>query len=238
MPAAQRRRAPPRPTRGREIRLWRAGCRRVAGVDEVGRGPLAGPVTAGAVVLQPHARPAWLHELRDSKQLSPTKRRRLASAIRDSAVDWALGWAAAQEVDSVGIVAATRLAMLRALAALSAPAEFVLVDGQNELRLGCPTEAIVRGDAAVTCIAAASVLAKVARDAWMAALDARFQGYGFRAHKGYGTAAHLAALRQQGPCPEHRFSFAPVRASMRQALRPAASPLGCAMPQPPTTPTA
>ncbi len=209
-----------RPTRGRELRLWAQGCTTVAGVDEVGRGPLAGPVTAAAVVLRPHSRPRWLSELRDSKQLSAATRERLDEAIRASVSDWAVGWAGAEEIDSVGIVSATRLAMRRALASLTTPAQYVLVDGNDRHQFECPFEAIVRGDATVTSIAAASVVAKVARDAWMAALADRYGGYAFRSNKGYATAAHLAALRERGPCSAHRFSFAPVRAVMREALRP------------------
>ena len=200
-----------RPSVARELRLWREGYRAVAGLDEVGRGPLAGPVTAGAVVLRPYARPAWLADVRDSKQLTAVSRRRIAAAIKTAVTDWAVGWASAWEVDDAGVVEATRRAMRRALAARAELPSFVLVDGTDALPLDCPVEAIVRGDVQVTSIAAASVLAKVARDVWMERADTRFRGYGFASNKGYGTAAHLAALERHGPCSQHRASFAPVR---------------------------
>ena len=214
-----------KPTRRRERELWGQGHARVAGVDEVGRGPLAGPVVAGAVALDPHSRPGWLSRVRDSKQLSAGVRRELAAAIKHSAPAWGVGWAAVQEIDSVGILDATRLAMRRALADLALraqdPADYVLVDGRDAHRFDCPFETIIGGDASSASIAAASVIAKVARDAWMESRDAAYRGYGFAGNKGYGTPAHLAALRDHGPCAEHRYSFAPVRASDRQALRPA-----------------
>ena len=202
----------------------------MAGVDEVGRGPLAGPVVAGAVALDPHSRPPWLGRVRESKQLSAPARRELAAAIKHSAAAWGVGWAAVQEIDSVGILEATRLAMRRALADLAAraqtPADYVLVDGRDAHRFHCAFESIVRGDASCTSIAAASVIAKVARDAWMETRAAAYRGYGFAGNKGYGTPAHLDALRRRGPCAEHRYSFAPVRASDRNALRSAPRPLG------------
>lgn len=219
-----------RPTRSREYRLWAQGHARVAGLDEVGRGPLAGPVVAGAVSLDPHSRPPWLGRVRDSKQLAAPVRRELAAAIKHTVPAWGIGWAAVQEIDSVGILAATRLAMRRALADLSArsqaPADYVLVDGRDQHRFHCAFETIVGGDASCTSIAAASVIAKVARDAWKETRAATYRGYGFARNKGYGTPGHLAALRRHGPCPEHRYSFAPVRASDRQALRPALPPRG------------
>lgn len=179
-----------------------------AGVDEAGRGPLAGPVYAACVVLHP-GRP--IDGLRDSKALSARQRQALAVAIRERAAAWAVARAEVEEIDRLNILQASLLAMARAVGALAvAPAE-VLVDGNHCPRLALPVRAVVRGDATVPEIAAASILAKTARDAEMAALHARFPGYGFDRHKGYPTAEHLAALRQLGVSPVHRRSFAPVR---------------------------
>ena len=168
--------------------------------------------------------------MRDSKQLSAPARRDIAAAIKYSVPAWVIGWVGVHEIDSVGILEATRLAMRCALADLAArhdaPADYVLVDGRDRHRFHCAHETIIGGDAICTSIAAASVIAKVARDAWMEALDATHRGYGFDHNKGYGTPSHLAALRARGPCAEHRYSFAPVRASARAALCPLALPLG------------
>lgn len=215
-------RSPPRlrlrPTRRRELQLWRQGYRLVAGVDEVGRGALAGPVVAGAVILPPDSRPAWLAHVRDSKQLTPPERGRLAPLIQAEAVACGIGWVAATEIDALGIGAATRLAMRRALVACGLSPQFVLIDGNAPPRLPWPVQAVVAGDATVASIAAASVIAKVARDHWMQALHLQLPDYDFAANKGYGTVAHLAALQRQGPCAEHRYSFAPVRAADSSAL--------------------
>jgi ribonuclease HII len=178
------------------------------GVDEAGRGPLAGPVFAAAVVLDPE-RP--IIGLRDSKKLSAAQRERLADEIRGRALDWALGRAEADEIDRLNILQATLLAMRRAVESLRTPPQRVLVDGNRCPRLSVACEAVVRGDSTVPAISAASILAKVARDAEMQRLHATYPGYGFDGHKGYPTAAHLAALGRIGPCPEHRRSFAPVR---------------------------
>jgi len=182
-------------------------------VDEAGRGPLAGPVVAAAVILDPQ-RP--IAGLADSKALSPARREALAVEIRASSLAWALGWADAAEIDSLNILQATLLAMRRALAALGTAPAHVVVDGNQVpplagLELDCTIEAIVAGDATVPSISAASILAKCARDAHMIELDARYPGYGFAGHKGYPTAAHVAALRSLGPSPVHRRSFAPVQ---------------------------
>jgi ribonuclease HII len=184
-----------------------------AGVDEAGRGPLAGPVVAAAVILDPQ-RP--IAGLADSKALAPARRARLAVEIRASSLAWGLGWADAAEIDSLNILQATFLAMRRALAALSTAPAHVVVDGNQVppltgLDFDCTIEAIVAGDASVPSISAASILAKCARDAHMIELDARYPGYGFAGHKGYPTAAHVAALRSLGPSPVHRRSFAPVQ---------------------------
>ena len=184
-----------------------------AGVDEAGRGPLAGPVVAAAVILDPAQSIAGLA---DSKALTAARRESLAVEIRARSVAWALGWADAGEIDAVNILQATFLAMRRALAALESAPAHVMVDGNrcpslDGLGLDCTIEAVVGGDARVASISAASILAKVARDAHMRELDARYPGYGFAGHKGYPTAAHVAALRQLGPSPVHRRSFAPVQ---------------------------
>jgi ribonuclease HII len=182
--------------------------RLTAGVDEVGRGPLAGPVVAAAVILDP-ARP--IAGLKDSKQLSERKREALAAQIRSDALVWALGRAEVEEIDAINILQASLLAMQRAVAALSLAPELVLVDGNHCPRLACPAQAIVKGDSLVPAISAASILAKVSRDREMLDLDARYPGYGLAQHKGYPSKAHLAALQALGASPVHRRSYAPVR---------------------------
>ena len=179
----------------------------VCGVDEAGRGPLAGTVVAAAVILDP-ARP--IAGLDDSKKLSAKKREALALLIRERALAWAVAEASVAEIDRLNILQATLLAMQRAVAALAVPPEGALIDGNRCPQLACPAEALVGGDARSAPIAAASILAKTARDAEMLALHARHPEYAFDRHKGYPTAQHLAALRRHGPCPEHRRSFAPV----------------------------
>lgn len=184
-----------------------------AGVDEAGRGPLAGPVVAAAVILDPGYPIAGLA---DSKALAPARREALAMEIRSRSLAWGLGWADVAEIDTHNILQATFLAMRRALAALGQAPAHVVVDGNQlpslaGLGLDCTIEAIVAGDATVPSISAASILAKCARDAHMIELDARHPGYGFAVHKGYSTRAHVAALRRLGPSPVHRRSFAPVQ---------------------------
>lgn len=180
---------------------------RVCGVDEAGRGPLAGPVVAAAVILDP-ARP--ILGLNDSKKLSAKRRIELAQEIRDKALAWSIAEASVEEIDHLNILQASLLAMQRAVAGVSPPPCRALIDGNKCPRLDCPTEAIVGGDGKVAAIAAASILAKTARDAGMEALHVIYPMYGFDRHKGYPTAAHLAALRQYGPTPAHRRSFSPV----------------------------
>ena len=180
----------------------------IAGVDEVGRGPLAGPVVTAAVILDP-ARP--IDGLRDSKKLSEARREALAIEIREHALAWALGRAEVEEIDQLNILEATLLAMRRAVEALPMMPAKVLVDGNRLPRLACPAEAVVKGDQTVPAISAASILAKVARDTEMTEYDARFPGYGLAVHKGYPTADHLAALRRLGVTAIHRRSFGPVR---------------------------
>jgi len=184
----------------------------ICGVDEAGRGPLAGPVVAAAVILDP-AQP--ISGLADSKKLSATRREKLALEIRQKALAWQVAEASVAEIDALNILQATLLAMQRAVAGLSLKPVEVLIDGNRCPVLDVPVRAIVGGDATVAEISAASILAKTVRDAGMLALHQRYPEYDFARHKGYGTAVHLAALQAHGPCPEHRMSFAPVRASRR-----------------------
>jgi ribonuclease HII len=180
----------------------------LAGVDEAGRGPLAGPVVAAAVILDA-AYP--IAGLADSKTLSATRREELAGQIRVHASAWALGMASVEEIDRLNILQATLLAMQRAVQGLSVLPALVLVDGNCAPRLSCPVRTVVRGDASVKAISAASILAKVARDALLLELDSQYPGYGLAGHKGYPTAAHLRALEGLGPSPIHRRSFGPVK---------------------------
>lgn len=180
----------------------------IAGVDEVGRGPLAGDVVAAAVILDPE-RP--IAGLRDSKKLTEKKRLALAEQIREQALCWALGRANVAEIDELNILHASLLAMKRAVESLSPQPEYVLVDGNRLPQWHYASEPIVGGDDSEPAIAAASILAKVTRDAEMVAFDAQYPGYGFAGHKGYPTAAHLEALRTLGVTPIHRTSFAPVK---------------------------
>ena len=186
----------------------------VAGVDEVGRGPLAGPVVAGAVVLDP-GRP--IAGLRDSKALAPAAREELAAAIRERAVAWALGRAEAEEIDRVNILRASLVAMRRAVERLDVRVRVAYVDGNIAPTLRCATVAVIGGDARVPAISAASILAKVARDAQMSEAAETYPNYGFDSHKGYPTASHLRALARLGPTPLHRRSFAPVERWHREA---------------------
>lgn len=181
---------------------------RPCGVDEAGRGPLAGAVFAAAVILDP-TRP--IEGLADSKALTPARREVLAQAIRDRSLAWAIASASAEEIDALNILQATLTAMARAIEALPVAPTEVWVDGNQRPRTAVACRAIVRGDALVPTISAASILAKTARDAEMRALELAYPGYGFARHKGYPTADHLEAIARLGPCPIHRRSFAPVR---------------------------
>lgn len=180
----------------------------LAGVDEVGRGPLAGDVVAAAVILDPE-RP--IDGLRDSKKLSESRREALAGLVRERAVAWSIGRASVAEIDSLNILQASLLAMHRAVAGLKPQPDYVLVDGNRLPRWAYPSEPVVKGDDRVPAIAAASILAKVQRDGELVALDKSYPGYGFATHKGYPTAAHLQALKELGVSPVHRRSFAPVK---------------------------
>ena len=181
----------------------------IAGVDEAGRGPLAGPVVAAAVILDDLHR---IKGLNDSKRLSPRKRERLYDEIRAHALCVAVAHGSVQEIDAINILQATLLAMQRAVAMLRLTPHIVLVDGNRLPSLNVPGEAVVKGDAKVAAIAAASIIAKVERDRLCCELHERWPMYGFAEHKGYPTANHLKALTAHGACPEHRRSFAPVRA--------------------------
>lgn len=180
----------------------------VCGVDEVGRGPLAGPVVAAAVILDP-ARP--IAGLADSKKLSGKRRDRLDEEIRYYALAWSLGRAEVAEIDEINILQASLKAMQRAVAGLSVVPGLALVDGNRAPVVACAVRTIVGGDASEACISAASIVAKAARDREMIELDQRFPEYGFARHKGYPTRMHLQALQDHGVCPHHRLSFGPVR---------------------------
>ena len=180
----------------------------ICGIDEAGRGPLAGPVCAAAVILDP-ARP--IAGLNDSKQLTEKKRDTLAPLIRERALAWAVGWASVEEIDEYNIRQANFLAMKRAFKDLNLTPTHALVDGKDPPPLSCKVTCIIGGDALEPAISAASILAKTARDAVMVDLCAQYPGYGFSQHKGYGSAMHIEALKRLGPSPAHRRTFAPVK---------------------------
>lgn len=188
----------------------------IAGVDEVGRGPLAGPVVAAAVILNPD-KP--IEGLRDSKQLSQKRREYLAALIKERALAWALGRAEVEEIDSINILQASLLAMRRAIESLAIQPQHILVDGNRcPEGLSCSSEAIIKGDQKVACISAASIIAKVARDNEMEKFDLEFPGYGFAEHSGYPTRQHLQALQDIGVSAIHRRSFRPVADALRAGL--------------------
>jgi ribonuclease HII len=191
-----------------EAELWERGATRIAGVDEAGVGTLAGPVVAAAAILPRELRPRGLD---DSKQLDARARERLCAEVKAGAVAWAVGMATPAEVDALNVYQAGLLAMRRAVEGLAVPPDRLLVDARRIPDVAIPQQGIVKGDAKSLSIAAASVLAKVTRDALMVEADARFPGYGFARHKGYGAPEHLDALRRLGPCEIHRRTFAPVR---------------------------
>lgn len=192
--------------RGPHMRLERAAPAPVCGVDEAGRGPWAGPVTAAAVILG-----APISGLDDSKTLSARQREDLEPVIKARARAWAVGFASPEEIGRLNILGATGLAMRRAVEALGLLPAFALVDGNYAFVLPCPVRPVVRGDSICASIAAASILAKTARDRLMMEMDALHPGYGFASHKGYGVPEHAAALERLGPCPIHRMTFAPIR---------------------------
>ena len=197
---------------GSDDPLWTTDL--VAGVDEAGRGPLAGPVCAAAVILDPNQP---IEGLNDSKKLTAKKREALAPLIKARALAWCIAWADVSEIDSLNILQATMLAMTRAVEGLQVKPELILVDGNRTPKnLPAPASAVVKGDAKVAAIAAASILAKTARDAKMVALDAAYPGYGFAKHAGYGTAQHIEAIRTLGITPEHRRTFEPVKSMVKK----------------------
>jgi ribonuclease HII len=199
---------PPAPDLAFEEVLWAAGVSAIAGIDEAGRGALAGPVGAAAVVLPHEAGLVQrLAGVRDSKQMLPQAREKARERILDAALAWGVGFASSQEIDEMGILPATRLAAWRALHALIAQPDHLLLDYIFLPDAPTPQTALIKGDCRSLSIAAASVLAKTARDACMLELDAQYPGYGFAAHKGYGTQAHRAALHRLGPSPVHRLCF-------------------------------
>ena len=211
MPIRGRRSLRTRPTYVEEATLIDAGYSLIAGLDEVGRGPLAGPVVASVVVLPPNPKGSWVRLVRDSKQITAAQREYVLPYLQDAALALEVGACSSQEVDEMGIVAATRLAMLRAIRSLPLNPQFLLVDAITLPDVQIPQKAIVHGDALCLSIAAASIAAKVARDDIMRREDVAYPGYGFARHKGYGTREHLRNLNRLGPCTIHRRSFAPVR---------------------------
>jgi ribonuclease HII len=200
-----------------ENHLWQEGFLHIAGLDEAGRGAWAGPVAAGAVII-PHDSQILnqLHGVRDSKQMTPAQRNFWAVEIKKMVLCWGVGMASQQEIDQIGILPATRLAMKRALDQLTLFPTHLLIDALRLPDESVAQTALIKGDVRSLSIAAASVLAKTTRDAFMAACDSQYPGYHFAQHKGYGTRKHQAALEKLGPCPLHRFSFAPIQNCLGQ----------------------
>jgi ribonuclease HII len=203
-----------RPTFVEENNLWQLGCSRVAGIDEAGRGPLAGPVVAAAVIMPGDLEADWKPLINDSKQLSPSLRERLFLCISDVAIGIGVGLSDVQTIDSSGIVKATHLAMKRAVDQLTPPPDFLLVDYMSIPEVRLPQKGITHGDCLCFSIACASIIAKVTRDHMMVEIDRFYPEYKFAEHKGYGTPEHLDCLRRLGPSPVHRCSFQPVRELM------------------------
>lgn len=197
------------PTLALEILLIESSGGPVCGVDEAGRGPWAGPVSAGAVILNPDDLPAGID---DSKALTHARREALEIEIKARALAWGVGFASVEEIETHNILHATGLAMCRAIEALAIQPVAALVDGNYGFKLPCAVQTVIKGDSLSLSIAAASILAKTARDRLMVELDAEYPGYGFAGHKGYNAPIHQAALRTLGPCPAHRRSWAPIRA--------------------------
>jgi ribonuclease HII len=201
----------PKPSTAAERALW-PDFGYVAGVDEVGRGPLAGPIFAAAVILNPQKRPRWLRDLRDSKVLTAPERERLAKAVRDEVPAYGIGYASVAEIDAWGITTANRMAMVRAISVLPVRPRYVLIDGPNKLpAFPLPQRAIVDGDASCCSIAAASIVAKVARDEVMCRLDSLHPEYGFASHKGYATREHMQQIARHGTCVQHRRTWLSVQ---------------------------
>ena len=199
------------PTYDEETALLEEGYAVIAGVDEAGRGSLAGPVVAGAVVFPLYSDQDWIAGIRDSKLLTPRRRKVALQSMCDASVAMAAGVASPREIDGTGIVGATRTAMARAIYALPVLPDFLLLDAILLPDVDIPQRSIIKGDAKCLSIAAASIVAKVTRDSMMRDLDKKYPGYGFAQHKGYGTRQHINALDNLGACPLHRRTFAPVR---------------------------
>lgn len=199
------------PTFDEEARLWQAGYCHVAGVDEVGRGALAGPVVAAAVIVPPQSDQQGIWGVvNDSKRLTPQRRHSLATELQQAALAWGIGAIDAAQIDRIGIGPATRLAMVAAITALSPSADYLLIDWVRLPLCPIAQASFAKADQRIVSVAAASILAKVHRDQLLIAMHDRYPHYGFAQHKGYGTATHLAAIRDNGPCIEHRHSFAPI----------------------------
>jgi len=194
-----------------EEMLEAQGYQHIAGIDEAGRGSLAGPVVAAAVILPYHIDTPWLNQVKDSKQLSPARRESLSHHIHQVAISIGIGVVPHKVIDARGIIKATRLAMKLAIGQLSSPPEFLLIDYMRLPEVSLPQKGITNGDCLCFSIACASIMAKVSRDHMMRELDGTYPGYGLAQHKGYGTKGHLACLRRLGPSPIHRRSFRPVR---------------------------
>ena len=199
------------PSFAEEKMLRAQGYRLIAGIDEVGRGPLAGPVIAAAVILPLEERPSWLSRVRDSKQLTPSQRESIFDRMLESGIAFGVGVVSHEVIDERGIAPATRLAMRYAIEKLSTRPDYLLIDYMRLPGVRIPQKGVADGDSLCISIAAASVVAKVTRDRMMVELDSQFPGYGLAQHKGYGTPEHLEALQKLGPCPIHRKTFMPVR---------------------------
>ena len=204
------------PSFAEEKRLEAQGYRRIAGIDEAGRGALAGPVVAAAVILPHHIDAPWLNQVKDSKQLSPARRELLFHYIHEVATSIGIGMVRHEEVDAQGIIKATRLAMKLAIDQLSPPPESILIDYLSLPEVPLPQKGITNGDSLCFSIACASIIAKVTRDYIMVKFDEVYPGYGLAQHKGYGTRKHFACLQKLGPCPIHRQSFKPVKEMIQQ----------------------
>jgi ribonuclease HII len=199
-----------KPSFAEEKSLRAQGYRYIAGVDEVGRGALMGPVVAAAVILPEKMKTKWQEKVRDSKQLAPESRESLYSYIIEASISYGIGSCSNEKIDDVGIAKATRLAMVQAIEQLKPTAEFLLIDYVKLKESALPQKGIKHGDSLVFSIACASIIAKVTRDRMVMEMDKDYPGYGFAKHKGYGTEEHIRYLREKGPCPLHRWSFSPV----------------------------
>lgn len=204
------------PSFDEELKLSKKGYKYIAGVDEVGRGALAGPVVAAAVILPIPADFSWLSQVRDSKQISPSKRQTIFKLARQAELAMGLGMMSNTVIDGQGIVRATQLAMVQAIKSLPLTPDFILIDAIGLPDIPLPQKSIVHGDRLSLSIACASIVAKVNRDDYMRQQDSLYPGYGMAVHKGYGTREHMLNLQELGPCPIHRHSFAPVSRSLQR----------------------